>query len=193
MPCRKSSSANRRRFVAGPRHEPPLGRTLSAAYFISKQSTPPPAHPPRPRSRSARCAVCRMNVHPECRATPCSDDHRCRPPESVQISSGVDGSRLLGVRLKPGYPGANKNGVGIGGVNAHPVEDPLNSDWHQQLVGRVSCSLFRAAVNYRSLLLHPVRFCVCRGWARSPRGGWGERLTEALRAAGLCDFSSRRQ
>lgn len=80
-----------------------------------------------------------MNVHPECRATPCSDDHKCRPPESVQISAGVAGPRLmgLGVRLKPGYPGGNTNAVGIGGADAPPVEDPLNSDWHQQLVGCV--------------------------------------------------------
>lgn len=72
-----------------------------------------------------------MNIHPECRATPCSDDHRCRPPESVQISPGVDGSRLMGVRLKPGYPGDGNIGIGVADA---PVEDPLNSDWHQQLV-----------------------------------------------------------
>ncbi|CAM9544719.1 unnamed protein product [Ectocarpus sp. 4 AP-2014] len=84
-----------------------------------------------------QCAVCGMNIHPECQATPCSDDHCCRPPESVQISAGVDGSRNMGVRLKPGYPGV-KNGV-LGGSKSGdasdaPVEDPLNSDWHQQLV-----------------------------------------------------------
>lgn len=78
-----------------------------------------------------------MNLHPECRATPCSHDHRCRPPESVQIPPGVDESRIMGVRLKPGYPGGN-NGIGIGGgggvAGGAPVQDPLESDWHQQLV-----------------------------------------------------------
>lgn len=75
-----------------------------------------------------------MNIHPECRATPCSDDHRCRRPESVQISPGVDGSRVMGVRLKPGYPGGSNGTIGAGGADAPPVEDPLNSDWHRQLV-----------------------------------------------------------
>ncbi|CAN0244213.1 unnamed protein product [Pylaiella littoralis] len=84
-----------------------------------------------------QCEVCRMNLHPECRATPCSHDHRCRPPESVQIPPGVDESRIMGVRLKPGYPGGN-NGIGSGGgggvAGGAPVQDPLESDWHQQLV-----------------------------------------------------------
>eukprot|EP00903_Cladosiphon_okamuranus_P006601 g6448.t1 len=81
-----------------------------------------------------QCTVCRMNIHPECRATPCSDDHRCRRPESVQISPGVDGSRVMGVRLKPGYPGGSNRSIGARSADAPPVEDPLNSDWHRQLV-----------------------------------------------------------
>lgn len=43
----------------------------------------------------------------------------------------------MGVRLKPGYPGGQTGVVGgsrSGGASDAPVEDPLNSDWHQQLV-----------------------------------------------------------
>ncbi|CAN0442469.1 unnamed protein product, partial [Laminaria digitata] len=88
-----------------------------------------------------------MNLHPECRATPCSLEHRCRPPEAVRIAAGVDDSRLVGVRLKPGYPSRAAGGAAVAGPRAPlgsgggggggamvPLEDPLESDWHKQLV-----------------------------------------------------------
>lgn len=99
-----------------------------------------------------------MNLHPECASTPCSKEHRCRPPEAVHISAGVDASQVPGVRLKPGYPSAAAGGasgvlrgrfgaaaagggVGVGAGNGGraatamaTVEDPLNSEWHKLLV-----------------------------------------------------------
>lgn len=115
-----------------------------------------------------------MNLHPECRNTPCSDDHRCRPPESVQIPPGVDDSRVMGVRLKPGYPGGNNKigsgaGAGGGGAAGAPVEDPLNSDWHQQLV--CVCFFFLLFLSVCWLVCWNF-FFLCLG--RFDIRGWGE-------------------
>lgn len=109
-----------------------------------------------------------MNLHPECRATPCSPEHRCRAPESVRIAAGVDDSRIVGVRLKPGYPSRAAGGaaaagsrapLGAGGGGGAMVPDPLESDWHKQLV---SSLLFFAGPVFFSLCV--VRACVLVGW-----------------------------
>lgn len=91
-----------------------------------------------------------MNLHPECRSTPCSDEHRCRPPEPVRLSDGIaDASQVRGVRLKPGYPSPAAGGAAAGvlrgrlGAAADPVgvEDPLQSEWHKLMV-RIRCLLW---------------------------------------------------
>ncbi|CAM9257978.1 unnamed protein product [Choristocarpus tenellus] len=81
-------------------------------------------------SQGLQCSVCKMNLHIECRGIVCSEEHRCRPPGKVQISSGIAPEDIpADVRGRTFDRVSNGNK----GVKAE-LEDPLDSNWHKLLI-----------------------------------------------------------
>lgn len=81
-----------------------------------------------------------MNLRSVCAAIPGTDQHQGSLPEAVKNLAGVGSSWFKNVLPTQSYSGGH-NGMGASGgrVTASPVEDPLESEWHKQLVSFGEC------------------------------------------------------